>query len=828
MNLASARALLRIGRRNVARSRWRSALVVVLILLPVGGMVGMATVLATSTPSPERVATHRMGQADLLVFPGEGGDEATLRAKLPAGSRIEPIVEVGATLIVPGLAIPVTVASEDPNGLAKGMLTLIDGRWPSATGEVSVSRAFAKLAGASIGSTVELRELGRSTVVGFVEDELQLGARLAVVPPEIAATGGPDKSGTWLVALPPGTDPAALDPALVASSGSAAPLFIVTTRAQTLSDAGSLGPTTIVLGGLALVDAALVAAAAFAVGIRRRQRELGLLSAAGGTPRQLAGSVLAEALLLGGLGAVAGVVLGVLGGLALSPFLDELTGHRNPALVLDAPMMVAALVLGILAALVAALAPAWSAARISVLTALSGRRPPASSPRRSLGIGVVLIATGIVATAIGAGLRIAAVQAGLNVWLLLAGAVLGTLGFGASSGWFLGRLEGPAARLPLASRIALRDTARARTRNGPIVTALLAATAATIALAAYQASVEASSLAHFQPPFLPDQIFLQGPGFEQAGPEAVRALGATAGAVIPGAGSDARYVWVAPTGPNDGTPLVAQNLTVGDAELLRALGAGAAVADLEAGKAIALTLQAATFTSVTLHIESTTDGSTIATPEVPATVVVIGVTGGAASGATFLAPGEDLPGAVISAATASRLGIPVGHSARFILRLGHAVTDGDISTVAAIAGKYPDTYAFTARPPDVAGGGFRFVIIGGSLLFALTVTGIAVALGEAESRPEQQTLLAVGADPRLRRRITAARAGIIALLGGLLAVPAGLLPVWGLLITRHSPLVVPGLEVVAVVALLPVLAIAATWLLSRPIPDWSAFRGRPS
>jgi putative ABC transport system permease protein len=152
--------------------------------------------------------------------------------------------------------------------------------------------------------------------------------------------------------------------------------------------------------------------------------------------------------------------------------------------------MVAALVLGLIAALVAALTPAWSAARMSVLMALSGRRPPASSPRRSLGIGVVLIATGIIATAIGAGLRIATTQGELNVWLLLAGAVLGTLGFGACSGWFLSRLEGPAARLPLASRIALRDTARARNRNGPIVTALLAATAATIALAAYQTSLD--------------------------------------------------------------------------------------------------------------------------------------------------------------------------------------------------------------------------------------------------------------------------------------------------------------------------------------------------
>jgi putative ABC transport system permease protein len=81
------------------------------------------------------------------------------------------------------------------------------------------------------------------------------------------------------------------------------------------------------------------------------------------------------------------------------------------------------------------------------------------------------------------------------------------------------------------------------------------------------------------------------------------------------------------------------------------------------------------------------------------------------------------------------------------------------------------------QPPDLAGGAFRWVLIGVSLLFALTVTGIAVALGEAESRSDQRTLLAVGADPRVRRRITAARAGIIALLGGVLAVPAGLLAV---------------------------------------------------
>ncbi|MGH2511244.1 MAG: FtsX-like permease family protein, partial [Candidatus Limnocylindrales bacterium] len=98
------------------------------------------------------------------------------------------------------------------------------------------------------------------------------------------------------------------------------------------------------------------------------------------------------------------------------------------------------------------------------------------------------------------------------------------------------------------------------------------------------------------------------------------------------------------------------------------------------------------------------------------------------------------------------------------------------------------------------------------------------ALGEAESRSDQRTLLAVGADPRVRRRITAARAGVIALLGGVLAVPAGLLPVWGLLASRGAPLVVPVPEAIAAVLVLPVVAIGAAWLLGRPIPEWGAFR----
>lgn len=818
MTGSTAGLLLRIGRRSILRSRWRSLLIVVLILVPVAGMVGLATVMKTITPTAERSATGQMGQADLLVYPGPGGTEAALRKLLPAGSTIDPILATSESLVVPGMAVSVTLRSHDPEGVGRGMLTLVSGRYPATAGEVAIAASVEKLASVGIGGTVDLRELGTAKVVGIIEQPLSLTARIVLADPSLATRATASNAAGWLVALPAGYDPEAISlpedtPTAVGSSAR----FSVTTRSERLREASGLGAVTLVLGGLALVDAALVAAAAFAVGVRRRQREIGLLAAAGASPRQLAGSVLAEALLLGGSASLLGALVGILGALALSPFLDTLTGHRNPTIALDLPIMAGALALGLVATLVAALGPARSAARLPVLDALSGRRPPTTSSRRAFGLGIAVLVGGIALTAAGAALRLADPVGALSLVMLLGGAVLGTLGLGGCSPWLLGQLERPAGRLPLASRIALRDTARARTRNSAIVTALLAATGGVVALAAYQASVEASYLAQFRPPLLADQIFLSGAGVLEAGPEAARELGAIAGGLIPGVGSDERYVWISPTDSSDpNLPLVTQNVTVGDAELLKALGAEAAADDLERGSIVLLTDRPARLTQMTVHVASTSDGSEVSKVRLPVHVIPLGI--------SF----EDLPGAVISAETAARLGVPAGQSQRYVFRLGHPVTETDAARVAAIAAKYPDTWTLTSRPGEIAGSGFRIVLIAGSILFALSVTGIAVALGEAESRPEQRTLLAIGADRRLRRKITAARAGVIALLGGVLAVPAGLLPVWGLLVTRKAPLVVPVPEIIAAVALLPVLAISVTWLFSRPIPDWHAFRGPTS
>jgi putative ABC transport system permease protein len=540
------------------------------------------------------------------------------------------------------------------------------------------------------------------------------------------------------------------------------------------------------------------------------------MAATGAEPRHVMGTVLAEALVLGSIGAVAGAVVGLIGALAASPFLDGLTEHRNPAIALDIPILLIAGAMGTLTAVVAAVAPAWAAARLPVLAALSGSRPNARSARRTLLIGLGLVGIAIAATGAGAAMRLAGETGSLSLALLLGGAVVGTLGFGACSPWLLELLERPASRLPLPARIALRDTARARSRNGPIATALLAAFAATVALAAYQASLEASYAASWKPAVLPDQLLFQGPGAREGGAAAAQELKAVAEAPIPGAGSDAGYVWLSPADSDDpNAPLSVQNVTTGDANLLRALGADAAIPAFEAGTVVLLSDRPSDIDSATLHVVGP-DGTELERSVVPARVVV---TVGAG----------DLPGAVLPAQVVTRFGIQPGQSAyRYVIRLGHPVTDAEMARAGVIAAGYPDTFVDWSRPPEVSGAAFRIVLIVASLLFALTVTAVAVALGEAESRPEQRTLLAIGADPALRRRITAARAGVIALVGGLLAVPAGLLPVWGLLASRGSPLIVPAPEVAGAVVLLPVLAILGAWLLSRPIPEWAAFRDLPA
>jgi putative ABC transport system permease protein len=186
-------------------------------------------------------------------------------------------------------------------------------------------------------------------------------------------------------------------------------------------------------------------------------------------------------------------------------------------------------------------------------------------------------------------------------------------------------------------------------------------------------------------------------------------------------------------------------------------------------------------------------------------------------------PYGSVPTVLIPEPTAARLGLEAEPVESFVIRLPRAVTDADAAAAGALIGETEAT-VIIERGPGRSGDAFRLLLVLASLAFALATTGIAVALGEAEARPDQRALLALGADPSVRRRITAARAGVLAAIAGSLAVPAGLLPVWGLLLPRGTPIVAPLLEIAAAMVVLPLAAVLGAALLSRPLGPWSAYR----
>jgi putative ABC transport system permease protein len=99
-----------------------------------------------------------------------------------------------------------------------------------------------------------------------------------------------------------------------------------------------------------------------------RTRELGLLRAVGGTRRQVRTVVRRESVLMALLGALTGIALGTVSGIALSRSLvDEgVTTLDVPLLTLGTYLVIAALV-GVLAAV----GPARRASRVDVLTAIT-------------------------------------------------------------------------------------------------------------------------------------------------------------------------------------------------------------------------------------------------------------------------------------------------------------------------------------------------------------------------------------------------------------------------------------------------------------------------
>ena len=161
---------------------------------------------------------------------------------------------------------------------------------------------------------------------------------------------------------------------------------------QLRGDLDGLRATLLAFAAVALLVGSFIIWNTFSVLVAGRTRELALLRLLGATRRQVLGSVLAEAALVGLVAAAAGVAAGAGAADGLEALLRRLGDTLPPAAPTLAPRTVlAGLAVGTLVTMAAALAPARRAGRVAPLEALRQAAPsvppPAGRARAAAGLG---------------------------------------------------------------------------------------------------------------------------------------------------------------------------------------------------------------------------------------------------------------------------------------------------------------------------------------------------------------------------------------------------------------------------------------------------------
>ncbi|MGW2015702.1 FtsX-like permease family protein [Streptomyces sp. NPDC001927] len=544
--LHSWRAAIRIARRDAWRSKGRSFLVLAMIALPILGVSAADLTLRSSELSTEESLNRKIGAADarfsdaqvngVPIFQDPNGDTnvpakdygdqawptgpTDVTKTFPAGSTVLTDSSGSAKLTTAhGLLQSEVRELKAGDPLARGIMALQDGRFPEKADEVAATTHFLETSGLSIGSTLSARGDTRTfRIVGSYElpndlkaDQINAlpGAFLDAYAKVVAASGLDTGSAsvTYLVKAPGGftwntvqqintkgvavvsravllDPPAKADVPLYQKEGWGTFEDSAAAQAAELAAAG-----TVV--GLAMLEICLLAGPAFAVGARRSRRQLGLVGANGGDRHHIRAIVLSGGLVIGVAAAVLGTVLALILTFALQPFLETAMNQRFGSFDVRPLELLGIAFIAVLTGLMAAIVPAVTASRQTVLASLTGRRGVRRGSR-------VLPLIGLGALLLGGTIALYGSVISDQFIVVAGGSALAELGVVAMTPALVGLFGRTGRWLPLSPRLALRDAVRNRGRTAPAVAAVLAAVAGTVAISTYAASREAQDAAGYE------------------------------------------------------------------------------------------------------------------------------------------------------------------------------------------------------------------------------------------------------------------------------------------------------------------------------------------
>ncbi|MEV4578114.1 FtsX-like permease family protein [Nonomuraea jabiensis] len=840
--MSAFRAALRISRRDALRFKGRTALIMVMIGLPVLVITAVLTGAATTSITGRDKLDSTLGAADARIVttpfrtPVEqraDGLITNMRQSQRAGRPWTP-AEIGTLLqgrllryqasvvharLADGYSRVDVFEADLRDPLTRGMRRLVEGRFAAAPGEVAVSPALIDR-GVRIGDTIKTWRPDRSVrVVGVAEHPNRPGLREMLALPEglLPHQNDGNDSGWLIDTAAPVQWP---DVRRLNEVG-----LGVESRALIESSAtGDSGPRDLhglVELGVAVVlivtETVLLAGPAFAVGLRRRRRELAMIAAQGGSGRHLKTIVLADGLVLGGAAALLGAALGIGAGLAGEWLAARrLDWTHGPADVPWAQVLGVA-VLGVVSALTAAIVPAIQASRQSPVHVLAGRAavdPPGRAGRPVLGAVLVLLGLAALGFALHRGM--------LSVVLA---STLVVFGLVALMPWLVqatGRLAG---RLPLPLRLSVRDASRHRVRTASATAAVMAATMGAVTLGIGLNSDYVDQEARRNSIVPADTLMIHAWKTDDQGWARVRALvqqklpgvSLVNGLDVADARGEPLYLNVALPGgctsPCDPSEHDYGSVEVADEEVLAFLQKRRdpqAAAALAAGKAVAFSPGAVRDAMLTIQVENG-DDKPVTTLRVPAVAA---------------APAEaGQTGVLIPPSVLTQAGLKVLQ--RTFYAAYTDVDDQRLSTeIRVLIGD--QAYALAERGTAESRFVTLLILLAAALVLVLGGTFAATGLAAADMRPDLDTLSAVGGAARVRRLVVAAQAAYISGLGALVGLvaglPSGIALTWpltrpddnvGLLNPGATTIAVPWLFLAGVVVGLPLLAALAAGLFTR-------------
>ena len=819
------------------RREWRQQILgIALLAIAAAAAIASVTIAYNSGSADDA----EFGSANhLLRF--DGADPSRLEAGLAATrERFGTIEVIGhRSLPVPGSVDSVEFRAQDPRGAYGGArLALLRGNDPAGPGQVAVTDGVATLLGLEIKDPLAL-DGRRRTVVGIVENPRDLNDEFALVAPSSA---GPPDEVTVLVDT--GAD--AVGAFINGPAAGARFAFAESEARQDNRRADALAMFSVATVFLLL--ATLVAAAGFAVIAQRRLRQLGALAAIGATEKHLRLVLLTGGAVVGAIGALIGAIVGLAIWLALIPTLEPAVGHRIDPLSLPWTLLVAVVLVTVLGATAAAWWPGHVVARIPVTLALSGRPPKPRATHHSTIVAAVLIAAGIGSLAVAGRDSEPLIVAGILA------TIVGTLLLGPLAIRLFARAAGYA---PIAPRLALRDLARYQARSGAALAAITLglgiATAVVIVAAAEekQSAGEAPNLSNRQIRVYTgathgaEVVAIQTPAELERMAERVRGLAAGLDDAVviplhnayqPGAqpmannGIRERLTQVFSRKIDDPNSqrwsrramncfgpatcyVMESRLYVATPTLLSYLGIDPAAVD--PGTDFLADRSVPTDELMTFSDQPTSQarGESEATERAISNVQRID------SRKLFGSPEAEprlAPTSFVTLDGLRRRGwrqIPSG----WLLESSRALTSeqiADARELAADAGLTLETQRESTSHAELSA-----IATAAGALLALAILAMTVGLIRSETAGDLRTLTAAGATSKVRRTLTAATSGGLALLGALLGVSGAYVVVVATYLDDLGYLSrIPVLYLVLMVVGVPLASVAAGWLLAGREP----------